>query len=295
MALGFVLITQSGAGLGLPDLGHHRGGLLAAHHRDPRPRPHPQHPGRIGPAAHPVVAGPERAAHDHRELGHPGGRDRGDQLGPVLGDPARLVVAADHEAGDVLKEHERDPPLIAELDEVGALERALGEQDPVVGQDAHRVAVDVGKSRDQRRPVELLELLPARAVDDPGDELAGVVGTAQIGRDHAEQRGGVDGRILDGHPLPGQRRLGRQRGHDPADDLERVAVVGGEVVGDARGPGMELPAAEFLGRHLLAGGSLHQRRPTQEDRALVAHDHRLVAHRRDIGAPAVHEPITAAI
>jgi hypothetical protein len=37
-------------------------------------------------------------------------------------------------------------------------------------------------------------------------------------------------------------------------------------------------AAQLLGRDDLAGGRLHQRRPTQEDRALVADDHRLVAH-----------------
>jgi hypothetical protein len=35
--------------------------------------------------------------------------DRRDQLRAVLGDAAGLVFAADHEAGDVLQEHQRDP------------------------------------------------------------------------------------------------------------------------------------------------------------------------------------------
>ena len=45
-------------------------GLLAAHHRDARVRPHPELARRVGAAAHAVVAGAERAADDHRELGH---------------------------------------------------------------------------------------------------------------------------------------------------------------------------------------------------------------------------------
>ena len=47
---------------------------------------------------------------------------------------------------------------------------------------------------------------------------------------------------------------------------------------------MQVAAAEFLGGDDLAGGRLHQRRAAEEDRALVAHDHRLVAHRGHVGA-----------
>ena len=46
-------------------------------------------------------------------------------LAPSLGDAAGLVFLADHEAGDVLQEHQRDPALAAQLDEVRALERRL--------------------------------------------------------------------------------------------------------------------------------------------------------------------------
>jgi hypothetical protein len=54
---------------------------------------------------------------------------------------------------------ERDPPLVAQLDEVRALQRALGEQDAVVGQHPDRVAVDVREAGHQRRAVARLELL----------------------------------------------------------------------------------------------------------------------------------------
>ena len=47
---------------------------------------------------------------------------------------------------------------------------------------------------------------------------------------------------------------------------------------------MDLGAAELLGRHVLAGRGLHQRRAAEEDRAGPADDHRLVAHRRDVRA-----------
>ena len=47
---------------------------------------------------------------------------------------------------------------------------------------------------------------------------------------------------------------------------------------------MHVGAAEVFGRHHLAGRGLHQRRAAEEDRALLAHDDRLVRHRRHIGA-----------
>ena len=47
---------------------------------------------------------------------------------------------------------------------------------------------------------------------------------------------------------------------------------------------MQVAATEILGRDHFAGGRLHQRRSAEKDGALVADDHGLVAHRRDVGA-----------
>ncbi|KAG1274717.1 hypothetical protein G6F64_015059 [Rhizopus arrhizus] len=80
------------------DRGQHACSLFAAHHRDAGVGPHEQHAGRIRAAAHAVVAGTERAADDHGELGHLGAGHGHHQLGPVLGDAALFVLAADHEA-----------------------------------------------------------------------------------------------------------------------------------------------------------------------------------------------------
>ena len=69
-----------------------------------------------------------------------------------------------------------------------------------------------------------------------------------------------------------------------ARDRERVLVGDGVVIGDARAARVDVGAAELLGRHVLAGRRLHERRAADEDRAGAAHDHRLVGHRRHVGA-----------
>ena len=146
--------------------------------------------GRIGAAAHAVIARAEAAADDHGDLGHLRGGDRGDQLGAVLGDALGLVLAADHEAGDVLQEQQRDAALAGELDEMRALLRALGEQHAVVGEDRHRHAPDMREAADQRAAVVRLELVELAAVDQPGDDLVHVVGRAHVlGDDRVELLG----------------------------------------------------------------------------------------------------------
>ena len=72
--------------------------------------------------------------------------------------------------------------------------------------------------------------------------------------------------------------------HEPARHPQRVRVVVGEVIDDARLARVHVAAAERLGVDALAGRGLHQRRAAEEDRALLAHDDRLVAHRRHVGA-----------
>ena len=112
-----------------------------------------------------------------------------------------LVLAADHEPGDVLEEDERDLALGAELDEVGALEGRGAEQDPVVGDDPDRPAVDVGEAGDERLAVARLEVVEAAAVDEAGDDLADLDRPARVGRD-----GGSTGRPRRPPAAPGASR-----------------------------------------------------------------------------------------
>ncbi len=63
-----------------------------------------------------------------------------------------------------------------------------------------------------------------------------------------------------------------------------MLVVERLVVRDARAPSVDLGATQLLGRDVLAGRGLHERRPAQEDRAGPLHDDGLVAHRRHVRA-----------
>ena len=71
---------------------------------------------------------------------------------------------------------------------------------------------------------------------------------------------------------------------DLACDRERVLVGGRVVVGDAGAARVDVRAAELLGRHLLPGRRLHERRAADEDRPRALDDHRLVRHRGDVRA-----------
>ena len=137
---------------------------------------------------------------------------------------------------------------------MGALERALAEEDAVVRDDRDRVALDVGEAADERLAVERLELVEPAPVDEAGDDLADVDRASRVGRDGRVQaaslgvRLAADGGRLGIAPVP--RRIGRLAvdvGDDRSADREGLLVVGGKVIDDARDPGVDLAPAEVLG------------------------------------------------
>ena len=147
------------------------------------------------------------------------------------------------------------------------------------------MAVDAREAGDERLAVRALELVERAAVDQPRDDLAHVVGLVDVDRHDAVQIGGIDGGRRRSRRRPTPVASGGGQGRDDvAHDLERVLVVLGEVVDDAGAARVQLSPAELLGGDDLADRGLHERRSAEEDRALVAHDHRLVAHRRHVGA-----------
>ena len=163
-----------------------------------------------------------------------------------------------------------------------ALERGLTEQNAVVRHDPHRVAVNAGEAGHQRGAVFGLELGELAAVDDAGDHLVHVVRHPRVDGHDVVQLGLVGHRVDRRRHLPRQLCPRSQRGDDAAHDPQRVAVVVRQMVCDTGGLGVQVAAAEVFGRHHLAGRGLHQRWAAEEDGALVAHDHRLVAHRRHV-------------
>jgi hypothetical protein len=79
---------------------------------------------------------------------------------PSLGDAAALVLAPDHEAGDVLQEHERNAALAAQLDEVRALQRRLARTGCRCWRRCRPACPSMrAKPRDQRGAVARLELV----------------------------------------------------------------------------------------------------------------------------------------
>src|SRR6202521_3835933 len=173
----------------------HRGRLLAAHDRDARVGPGEQKPRTVGAPAHASVAGAVAPADDQRDLRHLRAGHRRHHLGAVLGNAAGLVLPPHHEAGNILQEQKRDSALTTQLDEMRGLERRFRKQNSVVAENANRHTVQMRKAGDDRRCVELLELIELRAVDQAPDHLAHVVLLAQIGGHDAVEIDRVERRL----------------------------------------------------------------------------------------------------
>ena len=150
-----------------------------------------------------------------------------------------------------------------------AFERALGEQDAVIGEDADRVAPDPGKAADQRLAVEPLELVELAAVDEPGDDLAHLIGPAGVGRNDPVDLVGRVERLARRPDLERDALDAVEIADDAARDAERMVIVKGIVVGDPGDPAVHFGAAQFLGGDDLAGCRAHQGRPAEKDRALA--------------------------
>src|SRR5690606_23857215 len=167
------------------------GRLFAAHDGNAGVRPHREHARAEGPTAHAVVTRAERTADDHGELWHGGGGNGGNHLRTMPGNALVLVFAPHHEARDVLQEDERNASLAAQLDEVSTFLRGFREQDAVVGDDADRHAVNMGKPSDQCGAEARLELVEFRAVNNAGNHFAYVIRFAGVERNHTVEFGRV--------------------------------------------------------------------------------------------------------
>ena len=202
--------------------------LLAAHHRDARRRPRHDQARVVGLAAHRVVARAERVARDDGELRDDRVGDGVDHLRAVLDDAAVLGARADHEAGHVLEEHQRDALLVAVHDEPRGLVGRVGvdhparlhlvgvrllarlrlDDLPLVGDDAHAPPVDAGVAAEERLAVASFVLRPRVGVHDAREEVACVVGlVARLGHEAVEfvgvERRGLPLDAVEASPVAG--------------------------------------------------------------------------------------------
>src|SRR5581483_1028591 len=108
------------------------------------------------------------------------------------------------------------------------------------------VTLDSGPAADERVSVECLELVEARAVDDPCNQLACVELRAMVVGNEPVKIAGIDRGRLGARDAPGRLRWPEVRvGDDAARDREGVLVARREVVGDAGLPGVHVRASEL--------------------------------------------------
>ena len=109
-------------------------------------------------------------------------------------------------------------------------------------------------------------------------------GIARVARDDSVDLFDVVHRLA--HFLLRQPRLGApcEMLHGVARHRQRVLVVIGELIGDTGDACVYVAAAERFCVDDFAGRCTHQRRAAEEDRALLLHDDRFVAHRRHVCA-----------
>lgn len=203
----------------------------------------------------------------------------------MFGDAFPLSLGSDHEARDVLEEHQRDTPLCAKLNEVSALLGGAGEKDTVVGDDADLVAVDGGEARDERGAEVTLELGEVAAVDDAADDGADGKGFAEVGSCDAEELLWVVQGLLVGLDGGGGLVGGPvEVGDGTTGEGDGVGVIDSQVICHTRHGGVHLTTSEVFGRHDLSRGSLDQRRSRKEDVALLVDDDGLIRHGGDVGS-----------
>ena len=201
----------------------------------------------------------------------------------MLGDALRLIFAADHEAGDILEEEQRDAPLAGQLDEMRALDRAFGEQHAIIGEDRHRYAPDMREAANQSGAIERLELMKLAAIDDARDHLAHIIGRAHILRDDAIKLLRIELRRPRVAQIDVRLQVRLERGNNIAQDAQRMVVIFRDMIHHAGPAAMEVAAAQILRADDLPRRRLHQRRACKEDRALIAHDHGFIGHGGHIG------------
>ncbi len=98
-----------------------------------------------------VISSTKATSDDDGQLGNVRTRDCADHFGAILGDPSFFCFGTDHVPSDVYEKEQRNLALRAQLDKMCRLECRRREQDPIIRDDSHRVAVDVCKTLEVER------------------------------------------------------------------------------------------------------------------------------------------------
>ena len=162
-----------------------------------------------------------------------------DQLGAAPDDAVPLLVGAGQEAGDVDEGEHRDVERVAGAHEPGRLLRGVdvqgaGELHRLVGHDADRAALDPAEADEDVRREQRLHLEELAVVEDVLDDGVHVVGLVRRVRDEGVQLEVLVGDLERRRPRRttggSSRLLLRQVGQQRLDVVDRVVLVGGQVV-----------------------------------------------------------------
>ena len=161
---------------------------------------------------------------------------------------------------------------------------------PLLATHADGVPADRRPPAHELRAVELLELLETGAVDDAGDDLAHVEGHAHVHRRDAEQLLGRVERLVGRVDRSRTETRPVQVGHDAPRHADRLGLVPGQVVTEARRLGVHARATELLLVGVLPDGHLDEWRPAEEDAGPALDHDGVVAHAREVGATGGRRP-----
>ena len=142
------------------------------------------------PPAEREVPAPVGLAHDDRDLRHLGPGEARDDALVAAEDAAALGVRADHQAGHVLQEDEREVERVAEVDERGLLRQRrnvhhAGALHRLARDDADRLPLDPRQAAEHAGAVPLAPRLDAVRVEDRLEHLAHVVAAPRVARARA--------------------------------------------------------------------------------------------------------------
>ena len=161
---------------------------LRAHHGDRGAGEREAAVGVEGGAGHRVEPGAVGLADDHRDLRDRRFGDRADHLRAVADDPVALDLGADHEAGHVGEEQQRDVERVAVPDEARGLVGGVAEQHAalvlgLVGDDPHRPALQARVADDELLGPARVDLQERTRVDERRDQRLDVERLVLVLRD----------------------------------------------------------------------------------------------------------------
>ena len=109
----------------------------------------------------------------------------------MTGNTFVFILAADHKAGDILQEHQRNIALTAQLNKMRAFLSRLTKQNTVVGDNTHFHAFNMGKATDQSSGETGFEFIKFAGIDNTRNNFTNIKGLTGIGRNYAIQLFGV--------------------------------------------------------------------------------------------------------